>query len=172
MKNSSKYCCKCLLNGSMMLIIVNLIIVISFRLRSWKILTLTRRLLERKIEATISKSNVNLVCQNVAEIHSSILFPSCFRYNCIPAFIWNSRAQNSVLDCECLKSLQIYSDYFFKKWLWVLEIVTNISRTFLKIISNKVAPSLTVTSGFKMLFAKIPSNIFRFTIYWLLIKNW
>lgn len=26
-----------------------------------------------------------------------------------------TRAQNSVLDCECLKSLQIYFDYFFFK---------------------------------------------------------
>lgn len=47
----------------------------------------------------------------------------------------------------------------------MLKIVANISRSFLKIISNKVARSLTVTSGFEMLFAKIPLDIFRFTIY-------
>lgn len=101
-------------------------------------------------------------------------FPPVFDMTAFqPSF--GTRAQNSVLDCECLKSLQIYFDYFFFKndceCSKLLQIYLD---NFLKIISNKVAPSLTVTSGFEMLFAKIPSNIFRFTIYiidWKLIKK-
>lgn len=75
-----------------------------------------------------------------------------------------TRAQNSVLDCECLKSLQIYFDYLLKMIVSAWNCC--ISRSFLKIISNEVARSLTVASGFEMLFAKISLDIFRFTIYW------
>lgn len=107
-------------------------------------------------------------CQNVAEIHSF-----CTRVFCFLLFsIW-LHSTNLHLELEYRILCSIVSAWnrykyiliIFKKWLWVLKIVANISRSFLKIISNKVARSLTVTSGFEILFAKIPLDIFRFTIY-------
>lgn len=133
----------------------------------WKIISLMRCLLKRKIGATISKTNVNSVMSKCGG--NSF----CTRVFCFLLFsIW-LHSTNLHLELEYRILCSIVSAWnrykyiliIFKKWLWVLKIVANISRSFLKIISNKVARSLTVTSGFEILFAKIPLDIFRFTIY-------